>query len=171
MAFQRDVYYTSPQPVKPTSPTSVRTSAILGQPLHTFEVSVIGTMLGHYRIESKLGDGGMGVVYRALDTHLERPVALKLLALGTEVDPARRARFVQEARAASALNHPNIVTIHDIATADGSDYIAMEYLEGETLDQVLARGALPIARLRDYAAQIASAVARAHAAGIVHRDL
>jgi serine/threonine protein kinase len=132
---------------------------------------VIGGVLGHYRIESKIGEGGMGVVYRAVDSHLDRPVAIKLLAAGTTADAGRRARFVQEAKAASALNHPNIITIHDIASADGVDYIAMEYVEGETLDHVLARGALPLARALEQGAQIASALASAHAAGLVHRDL
>jgi serine/threonine protein kinase len=89
---------------------------------------MIGRTLSHYRIESQLGHGGMGVVYRALDTKLNRPVALKVLPHEAVADPARKQHFVQEARAASALNHPNIITIHDIDTAEGVDFIVMEYV-------------------------------------------
>ena len=89
---------------------------------------MIGQTLGHYRIESKLGEGGMGVVYRAHDTHLERLVAIKVLAAEAVTNPERKKRFVLEARAASALNHPNIVTVYDIDTVDGIDFIAMEYV-------------------------------------------
>ena len=96
---------------------------------------------GRYEILEKLGEGGMGVLYRARDTRLARTVALKLLRSDTLDDPERRARFVREARAASALNHPNIVTVYDIdETPDGSDCIAMEYVEGRSLDRVIAAG-------------------------------
>jgi serine/threonine protein kinase len=91
---------------------------------------MIGRSLLHYRIESQLGQGGMGVVYRALDTKLNRPVAIKVLPPDAVADPARKNRFAQEARAASALNHSTIVTIHDIDTADGVDFIVMEYVPG-----------------------------------------
>ena len=92
---------------------------------------MIGQRLLHYRIESQLGQGGMGVVYRALDTKLNRPVAIKVLPADALADPARKSRFEQEARAASALSHPNIVTIHDINTADGVDFIVMEFVPGQ----------------------------------------
>src|SRR6266702_7210278 len=99
-------------------------------PREALSLPTIGQTLGHYRIESKLGEGGMGIVYRAFDTHLERLVAIKVLRLETQVSPERKRRFVQEAKAASALNHPNIITIHDIDTAAGADFIAMEYVAG-----------------------------------------
>jgi serine/threonine protein kinase/formylglycine-generating enzyme required for sulfatase activity len=127
---------------------------------------------GRYEILEKLGEGGMGVLYRARDTRLARTVALKLLRSDTLDDPERRARFVREARAASALNHPNIVTVYDIDEApDGSDCISMEYVEGRSFDRVLAEGPLPVDEALRYAVDIARALAAAHAAGIVHRDV
>jgi serine/threonine protein kinase len=132
---------------------------------------MIGQTLGHYRIEAKLGKGGMGVVYRARDTRLERPVAIKVLAAEAVASPERKKRFVQEARAASALNHPNIVHIYDIDQIDGVDFIAMEYVPGHTLADRMSGRALPLVETLKYAVQIADALARAHAAGIVHRDL
>src|ERR1700704_3879672 len=96
-----------------------------------------GQTLGHYRIESKLGEGGMGVVYRAFDTHLDRPVAIKILRPEATVSVERKRRFVLEAKAASALNHPNIVHIYDIDSASGTDFIAMEFVPGRTLDQCI----------------------------------
>ncbi len=132
---------------------------------------MIGQTLGHYRIESKLGEGGMGVVYRALDTHLHRTVAIKVLPAEAVADPGRRQRFIQEARAASALDHPNIVTIHDIAEADGQHFIVMQYIAGKTLRELLPRGGLPLIEALRYAIQSADALAQAHARGIVHRDL
>src|SRR5437867_3364401 len=95
---------------------------------------MIGQVITHYHILSKLGEGGMGVVYKARDTHLDRAVAIKVLPPEKTTDPERKRRFVQEAKAASALNHPNILHIYDIDTADGVDFIAMEYVEGKTLD-------------------------------------
>src|SRR5262245_9211218 len=130
-----------------------------------------GQTLSHYQIQEKLGEGGMGVVYRALDTHLNRPVALKLLPADKVSNPERHKRFVQEARAASALNHPHIVTIYDIASENGNDFIAMEFIEGKTLDELQHRKALSLADTLKYSVQIADALAKAHAAGIVHRDL
>jgi len=132
--------------------------------------------ISHYRILGKLGEGGMGVVYRALDTRLERPVALKLLPREAVGDPERRWRFEREAKAASALNHPNIVTIYDIDRAplgegEPVDFIAMECVEGETLDRVLAGRRLAVEEALAYGAQIAAALAAAHAAGIIHRDV
>lgn len=132
---------------------------------------MIGRTLDRYRIESQLGEGGMGVVYRARDTHLDRIVAVKVLGREKILDPSRRQRFTHEARAASALNHPGIVTIHDIRSEGGTDFIVMEYVEGSTLEQLIsAAGLRPEVVLR-YGIQIADALARAHEAGILHRDL
>ena len=100
---------------------------------------MIGKELGHYQIIEKLGEGGMGVVYKARDTHLDRFVAIKVLPAEKVADPDRKRRFIQEAKAASALNHPNIVTIHDIDQAEGIDFIAMEYVAGKTLDELIPR--------------------------------
>jgi len=132
---------------------------------------MIGQSLGHYRIDAKLGQGGMGVVYRAFDTHLDRPVAIKILRADATASLDRRRRFVLEAKAASALNHPNIIHIYDINSSDGTDFIAMEYVEGKTLDQLIGKNGLPLKDTLRYSIQIADALARAHAAGIVHRDL
>jgi eukaryotic-like serine/threonine-protein kinase len=132
---------------------------------------VIGHTLGHYRIDARLGHGGMGVVYRATDTHLDRPVAIKLLQADAVANPDRKRRFVQEARAASALNHPNIVHIYDIDRSDGIDFIAMEYVTGQTLADRLASGPLPHADVLRIGLQVADALVRAHDAGIIHRDL
>ena len=132
---------------------------------------MIGQTLSHYRITEKLGEGGMGVVYRALDTHLDRPAAIKVLRREAMGDPQRKRRFVQEAKAASALNHPNIITIYDIDQVDGVDFIAMEYVAGKTLDQSLPRKGFRLGEALRYAVQIADALAAAHAAAIVHRDL
>src|ERR1051326_5610202 len=130
-----------------------------------------GKRLAHFEITGKLGEGGMGVVYEALDGHLDRRVALKLLPAEKVANPARKQRFIQEAKAASALNHPNIVTIYDISTADGIDYIAMELVLGRTLEDLLAKRRLKLTESLKYAVQLADALAAAHAAGIVHRDL
>jgi serine/threonine protein kinase/tetratricopeptide (TPR) repeat protein len=132
---------------------------------------VIGQTLGHYRIEEKLGEGGMGVVYRARDTHLDRLVAIKVLRPDAVANPERKRRFVQEAKSASALNHPNIIHIYDISNDDGADYIAMEYVAGQPLDRLLGPSGLPRTDALKYATQVADALAAAHEAGIVHRDL
>ena len=134
-------------------------------------ISMVGQTLGHYRIESKLGEGGMGAVWRARDIRLDRFIALKTLPAEKLADEDRRRRFVQEAKAASALNHPNIVHIYDIADADSVPFIAMEYVAGKTLDQLIGRRGLRLNETLKYAIQIADALARAHSAGIVHRDL
>jgi eukaryotic-like serine/threonine-protein kinase len=135
---------------------------------------MIGKTLRSYRIESKLGAGGMGVVYKAVDSRLDRIAAIKVLG-ATAVSADREKRFIQEARTASSLNHANIVTIYDIDTQeiDGKPvhYIAMEYVAGETLDHLIGRKGLRVRTALKYAAQIADALAAAHAAGIVHRDL
>ena len=132
---------------------------------------MVGQRLLHYEILDKLGEGGMGVVYKARDTHLDRFVAIKVLPAEKVADPERKRRFVQEAKAASALNHPNIITIHDISSDGGIDFIAMEYVPGKTLDLLNGRDGMPVSVALKYAIQIADALARAHAAGIVHRDL
>jgi len=132
---------------------------------------LIGQALGHYRIEAKLGEGGMGVVYRAFDTHLDRPVAIKILRADATTSPERQRRFVQEAKAASALNHPNIIHIYDISSSGDVDFIAMEFVAGKTLHQLIGKNDLPLKDTLKYSVQIADALARAHSAGIVHRDL
>src|SRR5215470_6813787 len=135
---------------------------------------MIGKSLRSYRIEAKLGAGGMGVVYKAVDSRLGRTAAIKVLST-TALSPERERRFVQEAKAASSLNHPNIVTIYDVDTQefDGKplQYIAMEYVAGETLDHLIGKKGLRVRDVLKYAIQIADALAAAHAAGIVHRDL
>jgi Tol biopolymer transport system component len=131
-----------------------------------------GTRLGPYEILSPLGAGGMGEVYRARDPKLGREIAVKVLPGDVASDSARRQRFEQEARSASALNHPNILTIHDIAEADGTLYIAMELVDGKTLRELIVSGdPLPTRKLLDIAVQTADGLSKAHAAGIVHRDL
>jgi formylglycine-generating enzyme required for sulfatase activity/predicted Ser/Thr protein kinase len=132
---------------------------------------MIGTKLSHYTISAKLGEGGMGVVYRAFDARLQRTVALKVLAPKTAADPDRRRRLGREARAASALNHPNIITIHDIDEQDGIDFLVMEFVEGRSLAQSIPDGGLPVDRAVGYAGEIAAALEAAHTAGIVHRDI
>jgi len=127
--------------------------------------------LSHYELLAPIGEGGMGVVYRAVDTRLGRPVAVKLLRHDEAISGESRKRFVHEARAASALNHPHIVTIYDIGQDHGVDFIAMEYVGGTSLAHLIARGGPSIDECLKFAIQIADAVAAAHAAGILHRDL
>jgi eukaryotic-like serine/threonine-protein kinase len=130
-----------------------------------------GTKLGPYEIAAPIGAGGMGEVYRARDPRLGREVAIKVLPPSFAQDPDRLKRFEQEARSASALNHPNIVTIHEIGSANGTSYIAMELVDGASLRELLASGSLPTKKLLDTAVQIAEGLSKAHSAGIVHRDL
>jgi tetratricopeptide (TPR) repeat protein len=130
---------------------------------------VIGQTLSHYEVLERIGGGGMGVVYRARDTLLGRFVALKTLPAGEPADSERRARLLREARAASALHHPNIVDVYDLLHHEGSDVIVMELVRGQTLDRAVA--GKPLREVLGYARQIADALAKAHAAGIVHRDL
>ncbi|MGH7703991.1 MAG: protein kinase domain-containing protein, partial [Gemmatimonadales bacterium] len=132
--------------------------------------AIIGRTLGHYRIESALGAGGMGVVYRAHDTKLERTVAIKLVGDRLAEDPTARDRLLREARAAAALNHPHICTIHEVGEADGQVYIAMEHVKGRPLSALLSEARSPDTVVR-YGIQIADALAHAHDHGIVHRDL
>src|SRR5262245_32910065 len=130
-----------------------------------------GQTLGHYKILDRLGEGGMGVVYKAQDAHLDRFVAIKVLPAEKVTNPERKRRFVQEAKAASALNHPNIITIYDIASDNGCDFIAMEFVNGKTLEQWLGHKGLRLGETLKVAVQIADALAAAHTAGILHRDL
>src|SRR5678816_947453 len=129
------------------------------------------TTLGHYRITSKIGAGGMGEVYNARDTRLDREVAIKIVLADFSSDGDRMQRFEQEARATSALNHPNILTVYDVGTFEGSPYIVAELLEGEELRQRLDEGPIPLRKTIDYAHQIISGLSAAHEKGIVHRDL
>ncbi len=130
-----------------------------------------GTKLGPYEIVSPLGAGGMGEVYRARDTRLERDVAVKVLPANLSSDPSLRQRLEREAKAVSKLSHPHICTLHDIGQQDGMDFLVMEYLEGETLEQRLTKGPLPAEQTLRYAEQMADALAKAHKLGITHRDL
>jgi non-specific serine/threonine protein kinase len=133
--------------------------------------ALAGRVLGHYRVERLLGAGGMGEVYLARDPRLDRPVALKILPADLAAHPGRLQRFVQEARSASALNHPNVATIHDVGESDGIRFIVMEYIEGATVADTLAGRPLTHARIVDIAAQVADALEAAHAKGITHRDI
>lgn len=130
-----------------------------------------GTRLGRYEIQSHLGTGGMGEVYRALDTELHRAVALKFLRSEVASDEKRMQRFIQEARSASALNHPNILTVYEIGQADGAKFFSTEFVDGLTLRAALVSRRMKLIEVLDVAIQVASALAAAHAAGIVHRDI
>src|ERR1700757_4867234 len=130
-----------------------------------------GTKLGPYVIQSPLGAGGMGEVYRARDTRLDREVAIKVLPAHLSTDGALKQRLEREAKAVSKLSHPHICTLHDIGHQDGVDFLVMEYLEGETLEQRLLKGPLPPEQTLRYAAQVAEGLAKAHKLGITHRDL
>jgi eukaryotic-like serine/threonine-protein kinase len=130
-----------------------------------------GTKLGPYEIQSLLGAGGMGEVYRARDSRLDRIVAIKVLPSSFSADRDRMQRFAQEARAAAALNHPNILSIFDIGDEHGSPYVVSELLEGETMRERLRNGPLSSRKAIDYGLQVARGLAAAHEKGIVHRDL
>ena len=132
---------------------------------------IIGATLAHYRILSKLGEGGMGEVYLAEDTELHRKIALKVLPAEMATDPDRLERFKREARAVAALDHPNIVTIHSVEQTEGVHFLTMSLVEGKRLDEIIHSGGLPLERFFDLAIPLADAVAAAHAKGITHRDL
>src|SRR4030095_390455 len=129
-------------------------------------------MLLHYRLIAKIGSGGMGEVYKAEDTKLGRTVAIKVLSGEVHKNLASKRRFIKEAQSASALNHPNIITIHAIEETEGLDFIVMEYVEGQTLRELIERdGALPLIKLLDAGTQVADALDAAHEIGIIHRDI
>ena len=130
-----------------------------------------GTRLGPYVITAPIGAGGMGEVYKATDTRLDRTVAIKVLPEHVASDPDLKQRFEREAKTLAALSHPHICPIHDVGSQNGIDFLVMEYLEGETLEQRLKKGALPLDQALQIGIQIADALAAAHRAGIVHRDL
>ncbi|HTQ95913.1 MAG TPA: serine/threonine-protein kinase, partial [Candidatus Acidoferrum sp.] len=130
-----------------------------------------GTKLGPYEIQSSLGSGGMGEVYRAKDTRLDRSVAIKILPAHLSSDPARKQRFEREAKTISGLNHPNICTLHDVGSHEGVDYIVMECVEGESLAQRLEKGPMPPNQVIKIGAELADALDKAHRNGVVHRDL
>ncbi|HRB12645.1 MAG TPA: serine/threonine-protein kinase, partial [Vicinamibacteria bacterium] len=132
---------------------------------------MIGQTVSHYRITSKLGSGGMGIVYEAEDTKLGRHVAIKFLPAEMAQNPSLLERFQREARASSALNHPGICTVYEIDQHEGQHFIVMELLEGETLDKRIRRGALELGALLEFGIQVADALESASAKGIVHRDL
>ena len=129
----------------------------------------IGEQVGQYRVLARLGEGGMGEVYRAHDPHLDRTVALKALPRAMAQDPERLRRFEAEAKAASSLNHPHILVVHDFGEAEGSLFIVTEFVEGETLRARLDRGPIPIGEAVGIAVQVAEALAAAHARAIVHQ--
>ena len=146
-------------------------SPVPGLLANTIPRVAVGDMLCQYRLEEKLGEGGMGVVYRAYDTRLRRAVALKVLPPEHLAEPESKQRLLREARAASALNHPNIVTVHEIGSEEGVDFIAMGLVEGKSLKEVIPARGLPLGKALDYAVQVVDGLAMAHAAGIIHRDL
>src|SRR5579864_6015717 len=132
---------------------------------------ISGTKLGPYEIVGPLGAGGMGEVYRAKDTRLDRTVAVKILPAHLSNDPVRKQRFEREAKTISSLNHPHICVLYDVGHQDGTDYLVMECVEGETVATQLEKGPLPLEQVMKYGAQIADALDKAHRSGVVHRDL
>jgi serine/threonine protein kinase len=133
--------------------------------------NLIGKTISHYKVLEKLGEGGMGVVYKTFDTKLERDIALKVLRPEAISDPAAKERFIREARAASALNHPNITTIYEIDEWHGQDFFCMEYVEGETVKKKIQSSQMSIDEVLNIAAQVAEALQEAHEHDIIHRDI
>ncbi len=134
-------------------------------------IPMIGARFGHYRILDKIGEGGMGTVYSAQDEHLARNVAIKVMRASSSTDEASRRRFRNEAEALSKLNHPNIQVVYDFDSQDGVDFLAMEYIPGQTLAEKLASGPLPEKEISRLGAQFAAGLTAAHNRGILHRDL
>src|SRR5580704_6916036 len=132
---------------------------------------MVGQKIAQYQLLERLGAGGMGEIYKAQDLKLNRFVAVKVLSNSSAGDPERRRRFIQEAQAASALNHPNIITIHDIISEGDTEYMVMEYVNGKTLVDLIPKGGLRVPQVLKYSVQMADALQVAHNAGIVHRDL
>ncbi len=132
---------------------------------------VIGFSISHYRIVAKLGEGGMGVVYKAEDTKLERTVALKFLAAHLLNDEEAKERFLREAKAAAALNHPNICPVYEIDEVDGKTFISMAFIDGDTLEERISEGPLPIKDALDISRQVADGLQAAHTGNVVHRDI
>jgi serine/threonine protein kinase len=146
-------------------------SGFMEQPAHDTGLLQSGTTLGPYEILARIGAGGMGVVYRARDTRLNRIVAIKILPPHLADSPESRDRFEREARVIASLNHPHICTLYDVGHQDDADYLVMEFLEGETLASRLVKGSLPLEQTLRYAIQIADALDKAHRKGVTHRDL
>ena len=132
---------------------------------------MVGSTISHYRIIGKLGEGGMGIVYRAEDTKLERTVALKFLGAHLLNDEEAKQRFLREAKAAAALSHPNICHVYEIDEVDGKTFISMEFVKGETIEEQIARGPLAIRDALEVACQVALGLEAAHEASVVHRDI
>src|SRR5258708_33239445 len=130
-----------------------------------------GTLLGTYEIQSPLGAGGMGEVYRAGDTRLNRSVAVKILPSHLSSNPEAQQRFDREARAISGLSHPNVCQLYDVGSHDGTSYLVMEYLEGETLADRLRKGAMPLDQILKCGIEICDGLEKAHKSGVIHRDL
>src|SRR5271169_2058757 len=151
------------------SPALTQIGANLGS--STNGMLVAGTKLGPYEVVALIGAGGMGEVYRARDTRLDRTVAVKVIPAHLSSDPERRLRFEREARAISSLQHPNICTLHDVGSQDGMDYLVMEYLEGETLADRLRKKSLSLDQILKIGMEVAEGLDKAHRAGIIHRDL
>ncbi|MGZ7042208.1 MAG: serine/threonine-protein kinase, partial [Thermoanaerobaculia bacterium] len=146
-------------------------SALRGLEQPSLAGRFVGRVFGCYQLETLIAAGGMGEVYRAVDTRLNRTVAIKTLPEHLSNDPERRERFTREAKIVSSLNHPHICTLYDVGMQDGIQYLVMEHIEGETLRKRLERGALPLARALEYAIQICDALDKAHRRGVIHRDL
>jgi len=137
----------------------------------SFKVLSPGALISHYRIIEKIGEGGMGLVYKAQDTRLDRTIALKFLAPELTRDKEAKKRFIQEARAAAALNHPQICTVHEVDEAEGLTFIAMECIDGQSLKEALSSGPIRIDKAVDIVLQVAQGLEKAHKKGIVHRDI